>query len=80
MLPPGGTFDPLVPALDELTWRLDMDTSTTVGNLPFDPKILLERLDRFAEVAYACFRFAMTDDFVTAYTDSDTSAEIGDSR
>lgn len=63
LLPPGGAFDPAVPPLQENSWVLDMDVATTQAGFAFDTEELIARLRRYAEAAYAFFRFATTDAF-----------------
>jgi uncharacterized protein (TIGR04255 family) len=67
LLPAGLAFDPAVPQLPEPTWLLDMDVFTTTAGFAFDSKELEQRLRRFAEVAYAFFRWATTDAFQDAH-------------
>jgi len=61
LLPPGGAFDPALPAVPEQSWILDIDVFTTEAGFPFDPDELAQRLRRYAEMAYAFFRFATTE-------------------
>jgi uncharacterized protein (TIGR04255 family) len=63
LLPAGGGFDPALPIVQEPTWVLDMDVYTTQGGFAFDADELTRRLRRYAETAYAFFRFATTDAF-----------------
>lgn len=62
-LPAGGAFDPSLQPLQEPSWLLDMDVSTTQGGFAFDTEGLTARLRRFAEIVYSFFRFATTDTF-----------------
>ena len=63
LLPPGGSFDPVLPLASEPSWVLDLDVFTVRGGFPFDPERLDERLRRYAAHMYAFFRFATTDAF-----------------
>lgn len=67
LLPPGAAFDPALPAVPEQSWILDMDVFTTQAGFPFDPDELTQRLRRYAETAYAFFRFATTEAFQDAH-------------
>ena len=67
LLPPGGAFDPALPAVSEQSWVLDMDVFTTQAGFPFDPDDLTQRLRRYAETVYAFFRFATTEAFQEAH-------------
>jgi len=67
LLPPGGAFDPALPAVPEQSWILDMDVFTTQAGFPFDADELIQRLERYAETAYAFFRFATTEAFQEAH-------------
>lgn len=60
LVPPGGGFDPALPGVPEPSWLLDMDVFTTQGGFPFDSQELADRLRRYAETAYAFFRYATT--------------------
>ena len=67
LLPPGGAFDPALPAVPEQSWVLDMDVFTTQAGFAFDVDELTRRLVRYAETAYAFFRFATTEAFQEAH-------------
>lgn len=67
LLPPGGAFDPALPALAVESWLLDMDVFTTQAGFAFDPDELTERLRRYGETVYAFFRFATTEAFQEAH-------------
>ena len=56
-------FDPALPGVPEPSWLLDIDVFTTQGGFAFDADELTQRLRRYAEVAYAFFRFATNDTF-----------------
>lgn len=77
ILPPGGGFDPALPPLPEPSWVLDLDVFTTQGGFSFDPAQLHERLLRYGAHAYAFFRFATTDAFLSAFgpTNDPTKAD-----
>jgi hypothetical protein len=63
LLPAGGGFDPALPVLPEPSWVHDMDVYTVQAGFAFDEDDLTLRLRRYAEAAYAFFRFATTDAF-----------------
>lgn len=67
LLPPGSAFDPALPAVTEQSWVLDMDVFTTQAGFPFAPNELTRRLHRYAETAYAFFRYATTEAFQEAH-------------
>lgn len=67
LLPPDGAFDPALPAVPEQSWVLDMDVFTTQAGFAFDPDGLTQRLRRYAETAYAFFRFATSEAFQNAH-------------
>lgn len=60
LLPAGAAFDPALPVVPEPAWLLDMDVYTIQAGFAFDPTALGAQLRRFAETAYAFFRFATT--------------------
>lgn len=62
-LPAGTGFDPALPIVNEPSWVLDMDVYTISAGFAFDADELEERLRRFAETAYAFFRYATTPAF-----------------
>ena len=63
LLPPNGSFDPALPPLGEPSWLLDLDVFTVQGGIEFQPTDMGDRLRRYADHAYAFFRFATTDLF-----------------
>lgn len=63
LLPPNGGFDPALSPLPEPSWVLDLDVFTIQGGIQFEPAALGDRLRRYADHAYAFFRFATTDVF-----------------
>lgn len=73
LLPAGGGFDPALPVVPEPSWVLDMDVYTTQGGFAFDADELAQRLRRYAEAAYAFFRFATTDVFQDEHRSDSTS-------
>ncbi|PSJ36285.1 TIGR04255 family protein [Allosphingosinicella deserti] len=67
MLPPQGTFDPVVlEPVGEPSWVLDIDVSTA-GYHPFDAQDMADRFNMLAERAYSVFRYMVTDEFLTLY-------------
>jgi uncharacterized protein (TIGR04255 family) len=62
-LPPASGFDPALPVVPEPSWVLDMDVHTIQAGFAFDADELTQRLRRYAEVAYAFFRYATTEVF-----------------
>jgi uncharacterized protein (TIGR04255 family) len=67
LLPPGGAFDPALPAAAVESWVLDMDVFTWQAGFAFEPDELTQRLRRYAETVYAFFRFATTEAFQDAH-------------
>jgi uncharacterized protein (TIGR04255 family) len=63
LLPAGSAFDPSLPPIPVPSWVLDTDVFTTRAQFAFEPAELTTRLRRFAETAYAFFRFATTEEF-----------------
>ena len=63
LLPADAGFDSALPVLPQPSWVLDMDVYTIQGGFVFDADDLTMRLRRYAETAYAFFRFATTDAF-----------------
>lgn len=63
LMPAGAAFDPALPVVSEPSWLLDMDVYTIQAGFAFDPSVLTSQLRRFAEAAYAFFRFATTPAF-----------------
>jgi hypothetical protein len=51
-----------------------MDVFTVQAGLPFDPDALAARLRRYAETAYAFFRYATTDVFEADHIGDASSA------
>ncbi len=67
MLPPHGTFDPLVlEPIDGPSWVLDIDVSTA-GYHPFEAKGMSGQFNTLAQRAYSVFRYMVTDEFLTLY-------------
>jgi uncharacterized protein (TIGR04255 family) len=66
-------FDPALPGVPEPSWLLDIDVFTTEGGFAFDADELTQRLRRYAEVAYAFFRFATNDAFQDEHRGAPTS-------
>ncbi|WP_327722601.1 TIGR04255 family protein [Streptomyces sp. NBC_00490] len=66
-MPPGGTFDPTLSAVQEHSWILDLDSyfqSAAVSSEPEDVKLYAERL---STSAYRFFRWVVTDEFLARY-------------
>lgn len=66
LLPPQTTFDPAIEAADARSWVLDLDAYTTQQE-PFDPPAVAARAEALCERVYRFFRWAVTDQFLTAY-------------
>jgi uncharacterized protein (TIGR04255 family) len=67
ILPPHGTFDPLVlEPLDLPSWILDIDVANTVTRT-FDGAALITNFDALAQRAYAMFRFMVKEDFLVLH-------------
>ena len=77
LLPPQTSFDPLLVGIPEPSWLLDMDAYSLRGGSPFDVAQLRTRLTRYAEAAYSCFRYAMTDTFQTQYKQESSGVSGG---
>lgn len=60
IVPAGGSIDPAVPALDNPSWVLDIDVSSTAQR-PFSAPDLTESFRALAGRAYTIFRYAITD-------------------
>lgn len=66
VLPPAVTFDPAIEATDARSWVLDLDAYTT-DQTAFDPAALAERAEALSQRIYRFFRWAVTDEFLTAH-------------
>jgi uncharacterized protein (TIGR04255 family) len=73
ILPPGAAFDPVLVAIPEASWVLDLDVFTTAGGFTFEPDALEARLRRYADHVYSFFRWATTDEFQRAFRDRQPS-------
>lgn len=66
-LPEGMSFEPAaIEPVPSKSWILDLDMFN-LEPLPMDPALLVRRLDDFAQVNYAFFRWVVTDDFLEHY-------------
>jgi uncharacterized protein (TIGR04255 family) len=66
LLPPQTTFDPSIEPGDVRSWVLDLDAYTTQQDA-FDPAGLTARVEQLCERIYRFFRWAVTDEFLTAH-------------
>jgi uncharacterized protein (TIGR04255 family) len=67
LVPAGAIVDPVVPALNEPSWLLDIDVATIAGGQAFEPSEVAALVRGFAEHAYIFFRFATTDEFLNDF-------------
>jgi uncharacterized protein (TIGR04255 family) len=65
-LPAGATYDPGIEPASEKSWLLDLDHSTS-GPQDFDLATIGERVATFCDRIYTFFRWAVTDDFLSAF-------------
>lgn len=65
-LPSGATHDLSIEGVGHPSWVLDLDayTETTV---PFDPRFCVSETERYVEIVYGFFRWAVSDEFLTAH-------------
>jgi uncharacterized protein (TIGR04255 family) len=63
VLPANQTPDPIVPAVDRVSWILDVDCITQEV-FSFDPDAILAKVGSFAEEVYKFFRWAVTEDLI----------------
>ena len=66
LLPPQATFDPSIDPAAVASWFLDLDAYTTRQEA-FDPAAITARAERLCERVYRFFRWAVTDEFLTAH-------------
>lgn len=64
-LAPNTTFDPAIAPVSGSSWVLDLDASH--GERDFDPDAICQQAQIFTDRIYRYFRWAVTDDFLTAY-------------
>jgi uncharacterized protein (TIGR04255 family) len=65
LLPPGNTLTPDVPAVDEPSWVLDIDSATT--EIRLSEEVVREAAEQLCIHAYDFFRWAVTDDFIRVH-------------
>jgi len=75
ILPPDALLDPLLMPLSVRSWVLDLDIYTVSGGFPFDPVALHDRLSRYGDHVHSFFRWAMTPEFIDAF--STKAADVG---
>ena len=65
-LPSGATHDLSIDGVEHPSWVLDLDayTETTV---PFDPQFCASETERYVGIVYGFFRWAVSDEFLTAH-------------
>lgn len=66
LLPAGATFDPSVVPGPSTSWVLDLDAYTTAPK-DFDPITIAADAERFCQMAYRFFRWAVTDEFLDRF-------------
>lgn len=67
IMPPGGTFDPSLPALTAKSWVLDIDAFYANQEIHSTAKEIERHSHRLASRAYSFFRWAVTEDFLTHF-------------
>lgn len=65
-LPPNRTLDASIEALDVPSWVLDLDAFTEPKR-PFDPSGCAEEVERYTDVVYGFFRWAVSDEFLASH-------------
>lgn len=66
VIPAAVTFDPAIEAAEARSWVLDLDAYSTEQKA-FDPRALAELATNLTERIYRFFRWAVTDDFLSAF-------------
>lgn len=66
LLPPGGVFDPTLPASAGSSWVLDLDSFTEVRSA-FAASVLASEAEELASAAYRYFRWVVTEEFLKAF-------------
>ena len=67
LLPPGGTVDPAaIEPIEEPSWILDLDTSSSEPS-PFEPASILSDARAYAERTYCFFRWVVTVEFLRLF-------------
>jgi len=65
-LPPKRTLDASIEALDFPSWVLDLDAFTE-SKRPFDPSECAEEVERYTDVVYGFFRWAVSEEFLASH-------------
>ena len=65
-VPPGASHDASIDASDEPSWILDLDAFTE-KTVSFDPAACAADARRYADIVYGFFRWAISDQFLTAH-------------
>jgi uncharacterized protein (TIGR04255 family) len=63
-MPPGGSYDPSLPALQQRSWILDLDAFYQAPEVSSDPEDVHARAVTLAASAYQFFRWAVKDEFL----------------
>lgn len=65
-LPAGATHDASVSAIGSESWILDLDAYRELTT-PFDPTVCEQEAERFSDIVYGFFRWAVSDEFLQAH-------------
>lgn len=65
-LPAGAVYDASIEGVQGPSWILDLDAFTELTR-PFDQKFCAEEAERYAGIVYCFFRWAVSDEFLTAH-------------
>ncbi|MER5522618.1 TIGR04255 family protein [Streptomyces sp. NPDC001761] len=66
-MPPGGSYDPSLPALQQRSWILDLDAFYQAPEVSSDPEQVRIKAEALSISAYRFFRWAVKDDFLAHF-------------
>ncbi|SBT92374.1 TIGR04255 family protein [Streptomyces sp. DI166] len=66
-MPPGGTYDPTLSAIQQRSWVLDLDSFYQASEVSSQPEYVREKAERLAMSAYRFFRWAVKDEFLAYF-------------
>ncbi|WP_329349489.1 TIGR04255 family protein [Streptomyces sp. NBC_01261] len=66
-MPPGGSYDPSLPALQQRSWVLDLDAFYQAQEVSADSEQVRMKAESLAGSAYRFFRWAVKDEFLTHF-------------
>ncbi|MEU1413265.1 TIGR04255 family protein [Streptomyces sp. NPDC005731] len=66
-MPPGGTYDPSLPPLEQRSWILDLDAFYQATEVSSNPEHVRTKAISLAASAYRFFRWVVTDDFLVHF-------------